>query len=329
MYRKIQKLPLFFIIGVPKAGTTSLYYYLKKHPKVFLPEVKEPHFFSFMNESIKFQSPDRLNDVITDLNKYRLLFANASHYHILGEASTSYLYNSNKVISNIKKVYGPNIYFLKFIVILRNPLDRMISQYNMFKREGFEELPMEEAFDLETISYRLKNNWNIYYDYVGFSIYYPHLKEYLREFGEENVLILFYDDLKENISDFMHRIFSFLQIDNIPIKVNIWYNKSGNLKNNLLAKTAYRLLFKENSLKKILKPIVPKYYRLLIRHLITNYIFEHNNKVSVKINKHVLSMFLEDIHSLIQLFENLNIRSKIYILDRWIKQIKSLNDSSI
>ncbi len=45
----------FSVVGAPKAGTSSLYYYLKEHPEVFLTEQKELHFFS-RNELKKNQS---------------------------------------------------------------------------------------------------------------------------------------------------------------------------------------------------------------------------------------------------------------------------------
>ena len=42
----MSRLPDFFIIGAPKAGTTSLYHYLDQHPEVFMSAIKEPHFFA-------------------------------------------------------------------------------------------------------------------------------------------------------------------------------------------------------------------------------------------------------------------------------------------
>src|SRR5665213_879648 len=42
----MSRLPSFFIIGAPKAGTTSLYHYLDQHPEIFMSAIKEPHFFA-------------------------------------------------------------------------------------------------------------------------------------------------------------------------------------------------------------------------------------------------------------------------------------------
>lgn len=40
------RFPDFYIIGAPKAGTTAFYRYLGEHPAVFMPDLKEPHFFA-------------------------------------------------------------------------------------------------------------------------------------------------------------------------------------------------------------------------------------------------------------------------------------------
>jgi hypothetical protein len=48
----MDKLPNFFIVGAPKAGTTSLYYYLQRHPEVFMSTIKEPNFFAY-DETVK------------------------------------------------------------------------------------------------------------------------------------------------------------------------------------------------------------------------------------------------------------------------------------
>src|SRR5690349_21884975 len=86
--------PNFFIVGAPKCGTTALYEYLRPHPNVFLPRVKEPHFFA------------------TDLGTYPAvktraaydrLFADSLAEHTrVGEASVYYL-RSSAALANIRE----------------------------------------------------------------------------------------------------------------------------------------------------------------------------------------------------------------------------------
>ena len=40
-----ERWPNFFIVGAPRSGTTSLYWYLRQHPKIFMPSRKEPYYF--------------------------------------------------------------------------------------------------------------------------------------------------------------------------------------------------------------------------------------------------------------------------------------------
>ena len=86
-------LPNFLIIGAAKSGTSSLYMYLKQHPEIFMSTVKEPHFFSFDNESKMTKGPgDPIHEAITDFNTYQALFDGVTDEKAIGEASTSYLY---------------------------------------------------------------------------------------------------------------------------------------------------------------------------------------------------------------------------------------------
>ncbi|HEX2218358.1 MAG TPA: sulfotransferase domain-containing protein [Gemmatimonadales bacterium] len=109
--------PSFFIVGAPKCGTTALYEYLRPHPNVFMPEIKEPHFFA--------------KDLgtyprIKTLDDYRALFAGATDQHLeVGEASVYYL-RSTVAIPNIRE-FNPAA---KLIAMFRNPVDMVYSLHS-------------------------------------------------------------------------------------------------------------------------------------------------------------------------------------------------------
>jgi Sulfotransferase family len=84
-------MPNFFIIGAQKAGTTSLYYYLKQHPQIYMSPRKEPHFFEGMHSD--FYRPARATLPVTDLADYQALFEGVTDEKAIGEASASYLYS--------------------------------------------------------------------------------------------------------------------------------------------------------------------------------------------------------------------------------------------
>lgn len=73
--------PNFFIVGAPKCGTTSLYFHLREHPQVFMPDVKEPQFFTRPSEWTAAGEA-----------AYKALFADHADKPAVGEASPSYLF---------------------------------------------------------------------------------------------------------------------------------------------------------------------------------------------------------------------------------------------
>ena len=114
--------PNFFIIGAPKAGTTSLAGWLSEHPDIFMSTPKEPGYFNT-------EQPKRL---IRSLKDYERLFVSApASSRVLGEASTGYL-SSNCAVQNILD-YNSDA---KFLVSLRNPLELVPSLHAEYIKAG-------------------------------------------------------------------------------------------------------------------------------------------------------------------------------------------------
>jgi hypothetical protein len=106
--------PNFFIVGAPKCGTTALYEYLRPHPSIFMPKVKEPHFFAKDLGTYPF---------IKTPEDYARLFADAGERHLrVGEASVYYL-RSTVAIANIRE-FNPDA---RLIAMFRNPVDMLHS----------------------------------------------------------------------------------------------------------------------------------------------------------------------------------------------------------
>ena len=105
----------FFIVGAPKAGTTSLFHYLNEHLEIEMSSQKEPDYFS--DGALKRQGMYYRKSRIENLEKYHGLFTN-KEVKLRGEASVSYLFY-NDVPQKIKD-YNPKA---KIIIMLRNPID--------------------------------------------------------------------------------------------------------------------------------------------------------------------------------------------------------------
>ncbi|RMF57672.1 MAG: hypothetical protein D6748_10680, partial [Calditrichaeota bacterium] len=145
-------LPNFLLVGAPKCGTTSLYYYLDQHPEIYMSPAKEPHFFSTVHpdeEKIRRQMyPHPLSNFIRDFGKYQELFSGVKEEKAIGEGSTSYLYYGDLSIRNIQK-FVPNWKQLKILIVVRNPIEASYSHYLMYHATGKDPLTFEEAFNLE------------------------------------------------------------------------------------------------------------------------------------------------------------------------------------
>lgn len=134
--------PNFFIIGAPRSGTTSLYNYVRKHPNVFVPSLKEPTFFC--DDLHEIRPKKRL--YITDLGRYLELFENIPYNaHAVGEASAWYLH-STRAIHNILEFN----HAAKFIAIVRNPIEMVQSLHAaLLKNQDEDEPDFEKAWSLQ------------------------------------------------------------------------------------------------------------------------------------------------------------------------------------
>jgi len=182
--------PNFFIVGVGKAGTTSLYEWLKQHPQVYMCPIKEPHFFAreFVSESVE------------DVNKYLRLFQKAHGFKAIGEASTSYFRWGELVASRIKE----SIPEARIIIVLRDPIERAHSDWLMHYRRADEHMDFYTA--LIASPFRDK--------YI--QQYSPIVKKYMELF-RDNVLLLMFEELKNEPQRVLHKIAEFLDIDKEPI----------------------------------------------------------------------------------------------------------------
>lgn len=244
------KLPNFLIVGATKSGTTSLYYYLKQHPEIYMSDSKEPRFFSFYGIPkhifLKNVFPNLENTFIRDWESYLLLFQNSVNFKAIGEASPSYLFHHERVIENLNKFF-PGWKKLKIIIMLRNPVDACFSHYSMYRMRGGEPLVFEKALEAE--KERISKKYITLAHSIRF-FFYHHVKAYLDNFDQ--VKIYLFDDLKKDTLGLVKDIYKFLGVDpSFTSDVSTKYNVSGIPKNKFI----HKFLIKPNILKSVVKPI--------------------------------------------------------------------------
>jgi len=176
----MRKLPSFLCIGAQRAGTTWLHNCLTEHPALFLPQKKEVHFFDRQYEK--------------GLEWYTQHFKEADN-EMIGEITPNY-YHAPNALQRIKD----DLPDVKLIYVLREPISRTYSQYQLYKQSAFEGKTFEQVVAEEK-------------SVIEFSLQGKHLKKLLSLFSKDNILILFYDDISNNPKIVLEKVFQFLNID--------------------------------------------------------------------------------------------------------------------
>lgn len=188
-------LPDFFIIGAAKAGSTALYEYLIQHPSVYMPEIKETNFF---------YSDEKWGKGVDWY--LRTFFAHSESFLARGEASPGYLYLGDKVAPRIRAVYGDNP--PKFVVLLRDPVERAWSHYLHMRRIHEEQEEFERALELE--EGRLKEHPDLWVGYFRDGQYARCLKKWFLFFEQSRFHYILSSELNSNPIPVLHHLCDFL-----------------------------------------------------------------------------------------------------------------------
>lgn len=259
--------PNFFIVGAARAGTTSLYQYLRKVPGIYLSPVKEPKYFCSGDEfGLSAPAP------IRSQAKYLRLFKGVRDETAVGEASPQYLCDSDSPRLIQKAVPDARI-----IMNLRDPVERAFSHYLVHARMGLQRLPAEEALKLDV--------------YLRQGLYAQPVEKYLDLFGRERVKILIFEEFIQCTKRGVTDVLQFLGIDaeppdSIAEMHNAFAQPRGPLigmiyRNDSLRAAAHALfsdrlrrgLREKVLLKKTLKPALPEETRIFLEEAYRDDVF--------------------------------------------------------
>ena len=177
------RLPSFVIIGAMKSATSTLYEQLLRQPGIFLPELKEPNFFSDDAQYAR------------GLDWYSGLFDDAKATDILGEASTHYtkLPKYPKTVARMRSCLNKP----RLIYVMRDPVDRLISQYIHQWSEGEIRCGLDEAI-------------TVHRELVAYSCYARQLEPFIEAFGKEAILLVCLDRLTKDPQGELDRVCAFI-----------------------------------------------------------------------------------------------------------------------
>lgn len=267
-----------FIVGAPKAGTTSLHYYLSQHQNVSMSSVKEPNFFSSKEVSTLYYDSKSINSTTL----YHALFSEDKK--VIGEASVSYLFYEDVP----KRIYDYNDE-AKIIIMLRDPVQRALSHYLMDSRLGFCDK------DLKEIISRKEAYPQFFQQFVELGLYHDQLERYLSVFGKDKVKIVFYSDFKKDTPRIMDDITAFLELEKME------YNYT--IQNPFLSPTSpfISFLYKFKFIRKSVKFLLSKKSVEMIKKIF--FLKKTKPVFSDELKSNIRAYFLADIEKLEKLLE--------------------------
>jgi hypothetical protein len=200
-------LPNFLIAGAAKCGTTSLYYYLRQHPDVYMSEVKEPNF---LYRGIGETKPDASfahgeRSSTHSFDAYCRLFDKGAGHKVVGEASTTTAFYYDRAIMAIRRYLGDP----RILIILRDPVERAYSNYNYLLRDMRETLTFEDALRAEEM--RTKRGYGLMWRYRAVGLYARQVQAFQENFSRVKVVL--YDDLKRSPAMLVKEVYRFLEVE--------------------------------------------------------------------------------------------------------------------
>ncbi len=211
-----RRAPDFFIVGHTKSGTTALWNMVRRHPRVHMPR-KEPWFFAQEVHPPAAPRPEGTGRTPKNLDEYLSLFEGATPEQRIGEASCLYLW-SHTAAQGIADVQPD----ARIIAVLREPASFLRSLHLQFVQVYIEpETNLRKAIELEPERRQgrhLPSNpyWpgaTLYSEHVH---YVEQLRRYHSLFGEEQVLVLAYEDFRRDNEATVRKVWRFLDLDDSP-----------------------------------------------------------------------------------------------------------------
>jgi hypothetical protein len=224
-------LPNFFIAGAPKAGTTSLYNYLRKHPRIYMSPVKEPCYFAseLRPENFAAEFRQRVNDstlrlrealrdgavelpeggLVLEWDDYLSLFRAVTSQPAVGEASVCYLWSETAAANIVSRI--PQA---KIVMILRDPAERAFSHYLHHIADGHVRHSFSEHLD---VCFRnTSREFSAHYPFLEYGLYFEQVRRYLNTFPAGNVQIYIYEQEWRQPGELLRELQRFLDVDIDP-----------------------------------------------------------------------------------------------------------------
>ncbi len=179
-------LPNFIVIGAGKAGTTSLWGYLREHPQIFMSEPKELNFFTTEHNWHR------------GLAWYESHFENAGEARAIGEVTGSYTNWPN--FAGVPERMVQILPDAKLVYVVRHPVERIVSAFKYMTLRGDEDKPMDEAIRTNPM-------------YLSVSSYATQIDQYLKVYPADRLHIVVSENMRDNRAATIRGVLEFLEVD--------------------------------------------------------------------------------------------------------------------
>ncbi len=261
-------LPNYIIAGAQKAGTTTVFKVIKQHHDVFVPKIKEIHFF------------DRTENFRRGKKYYLKYFLGGKNQKIVMDITPNYMY-VKEVPKRIKEIL-PEV---KLIFFLRDPIKRAYSNYWHNVRYQAEKLSFSEAI-------KVKGN-----PYIMKSMYFKHLERFLKYFDKQDILIFISERMFNDPLSFYKKFFYSIGINYLDtINYNIKENSARVPKFVFLEK----IFFSEKIVIRNVRKMVPRKIKDIIRKLDEKINMKQIDLPSLgkEIKEFLVEKFKQDVYNL-------------------------------
>jgi hypothetical protein len=207
------RVPDFFIVGHPKSGTTALHEMLKRHPQIYMPDWKEPRYFA---SDLPYPiHPQGAGAPPKSYEDYLALFADTAPAQLAGEGSTAYIWSRTAARAIAEAQPAARI-----IALFREPASFMRSLHlQMLEHRSEDEPSLRKALALDDARRagvepaHVNPRWPQGVMYAERVRYVEQLRRFEALFAPEQMLVLIYDDFRNDNRATMRRVHSFLGVD--------------------------------------------------------------------------------------------------------------------
>lgn len=216
------RLPNLICPGAQKAGTTTLFKLLRQHPEIEAGK-KEIKFFN--------------NNYHRGIKWYSGIIDGAVSARYLLDCTPGYM-TEEVWVQRMKDTLDDNV---KFIIILRNPVDRMYSTYGMYVRIGIEnEINARKAFDRDYKEYLAGKTVTNYFRH---SLYSEQIEYFTKRFSPKNIKIILFEDMTANPKGTVMELLDYLGLEEVEdMQYDIWANKAGMVQYGRLARFTRKIV---------------------------------------------------------------------------------------